>query len=655
MPTLPVQADESTQISAFHGPWLKPEPTDVPASQALLGINCEYEPGNVSTRFGFTPFWAIAKIVTSLFNWIKAPDLVSTDGNILVLYNKTDSKVQWAVNLSIPAASDLYTVTAEGISVTQGGNQLIIAAFTTQGTTAPIALGAAQARVVGVGGASVYVDKAFLGPLTTKPSLANSAGAGTVTAGLHSVGYVITTRNGFTGRLSPANILGTFDTTSNIIAAGSKKIDFSITATWPTEAEGIQIVMSTVDDPYKYFIVPGLNFAVPGGFLFTITTSIDISDVLLLATATDVTSNQFLLTQDNLGFGPFSPFKVLEYGFRTIYLTFDGTGSFAFYASEPDASQQLTEAYHKRKLPGWRLGTSAFVLRGILYVLGPAWTYAFEDNQGLPSTWPSPTLVDGTIGTPCVMGTTVSASNDWAAVVCVSGLYIFNGQYQDRPISYMVDPDWRRINWRAAQTIRIEDNKDKKEILLHVPLDGASIPTHQMMFDYSNGLDWESIQYSLWSDSAGYSPRGLCVFQNPSTSRMEFLQGAGVAGSIRRQMNGTDDTSPYTDDGAVIRFTWETAPQPDGVIGTMYSHRNGYVRANGQGLLYGTAYSLDRAIAVPWLEPIDLAESSGVEVYRQFYLNAERCSIRFTCGVDPGDFVQLSGYRHLFYFWAGRR
>lgn len=657
MAIIPQPPDLDATIEEFRGPWLRLEPTDVPASQALLATNCEFEPGNVATRFGFGPYWAINKIVTSLYNWVKAPDIISANGSYLVFYNATDGKVQWAVNLNAPTAADLFTVTCEGIDICQGGNQLIVASFSPTGTNVPIALGAAQARVIGIGGAAIYVDRAFEGPLTTAPVLTNS-GVGTVTAGLHSVGYVITTRNGFTGRLSPALVsTGTFDTSSNITAPGGQQITFSLTATFPVEAEGIQIFMSTVTNPFQYFLVPGLNFAVASG-PFTVTATIDISDTLLLNTAQDITSNQFLLTQDTMGFGPFNPFKVVEYGYRTCYLAIVGStggGIPAVYVSDPYASQQLTEQFNKLLLPGWKLITSAFVLRGILYVLGPNWTYAWEDNQGLPSTWPSPTLVDGSIGTPSVMGTLVNASNDWAAVAHISGLYIFNGQYQDRPVSYMVNPDWLRINWAACQTIRMADNKDKKQIVLNVPLDGALIPNYQMMFDYSDGLDWENIKYSLQVDSAGYQPRGLTVWQNPNTGRSEFLEGPGVAGKIRRQMNDTDDVQPYSDDGAVIQFAWETAPQPDGEIGTVFGFRNGDVRCTGQGLLEGTSYSLDRQIQVPWLLPIDLATVAGTEVLRQFYLAAERSSTRFTCGVNPGDFVILSGYRALYYRLADRR
>jgi hypothetical protein len=540
---------------------------------------------------------------------------------------------------------------AEGISVVSGGNQIFIAGFTST------AAGADQLRVVGVDGAAVNIDKAFLGPQTTKPTLGES-GSGSVTAGVHSVGYIITTRNGFTGAISPAVSAGTFDFTSQITASGGKQITFSLTITWPTEAASVQIVMSTTTNPFQLITVPGLGFNVPGGSSFPITATIDISDQQLELEGTDVTNNQYFLTQDTMGNGPFNPFKVVEYGPRTSYLTYDSNGSFAVYFSQGQNPQPLSEAFNKKKLPGFRKGTSAFVLRGVYYVLGPHWTFSFEDTNDLPALWASATLVDGEIGTLCVEGTMVNASGDWAAVASITGLYIFNGQYADKPISYMVDPDWRRINWNAAQTIRMSDNKDKKQILLSVPLDGATTPSHLMMFDYSDceGVpDWERVKYSLWN-LASYTPRALCVFQNPSTARMEFLIGKGTAGGVLRQMNQTDDTHPYADQtSSAIAFTYQIAPQPDGYIGNVLRHKGGYVRCQGSGVLSATSYSLDNQVAVPWSRPITLAANPGVDYFRQFIINGERCSVKFTCGTAAGDYVILSAYRHQYIEWSARR
>lgn len=648
---VPVAPQLESQISDFKGPWTRLDSGDVPAGQALAALNTEYDPSQCGERTGFASLFNANKAITSLFNWLKASDLVSTQGNYLVLYNATDGKVQWIPNLAAPALVDLFTVSAEAVDPSSSGNQLFLPTVSAASQTTPV--GAAQCRIVGIYSAATNVDKAFLGPITTKPTLSEIS-VGTVTAGSHFVGYIITTRNGYTGKICPVTSLGDIDLTSSITASGGKQIFFSLTVTWPAEAMSIQLVMTAVTNPFQYFVVPGAFYSVPGGGTTTVTATIDLSDAQLVNNTTDITDNQYFLTQDVVGAGPFSPFKVVVYGSRTVYVTYDVGGIFSLYISELENPQQLTEQFHKRRLPGFLKGTSAFVLRQNLYVLGPNWTFSFEDNCGLPATWATPVLVDGRLGTPSTMGVTVNASGDWAAVVHISGLYIFNGAYSDKPVSYMVDDQWRRINWAAAQTIRIADNHDKKQILVAVPLDAATTPTHLMMFDYSNGLDYLSVMFSLWNLS-GYNPRGLCVAQNVATSRAEFLLGRSTAGKILRQMNTTDDVAPWSDDGAAIDFEYEIGPQPDGAVGVVYGFTGMFVRATGSGVPTITSYSLDHAKSARWAKPITLAANPGVEYFRQFYLKAECCSTRFVLNGPAGSWMSLAGIRQKYYEYAQRR
>jgi hypothetical protein len=652
---VPVAPWQEADVTDFNGSWTRPDPTDVPPNRALLSLNAEYFPGQVSTRCGFAQLWNPNKIITSLFNWIKAADAVSAKGNYLLVYNKTDGKVQWATNMASPSLTDLFTVAADAVNASSSGNQLFLPTVDTSSQTTPV--GASQCRIVGIYGAAVNVDKAFLGPLSVKPTLTEPS-AGSVTAGLHFVGFLITTRNGYTGQICPiSGVTLQIDQTSVITSGGGKNISGSLSTTWPVEANTITIVMTATNNPYQYFTVPGAVYGVPGGSPFTINFTIDIPDTQLIADqSADVTSNQFLLSQSLAGAGPFSPWKVGMYGERAAYMTYDGNGVAALYFSDPANPQSLTEQFHKRHLPGFLQMTDFFVVGSTFYALGPNWTYKFQDNNGLPVTWEQPPLVDGSIGTPCFNGTTTSASGDWAAVVHTTGLYIFNGNYPDKPLSYMNDDQWRRINWAAAQTIRIVDNKDKKQILVLVPLDGSTVPNYLMCWDYSNGLDYMSIQYSLWNVS-GYNPRALTVWQNVSTLRHEFLLADSVAGPVLRQTNTTDDpaTWPFDQGANSIDFEFEVGPQPEGAVGHIYAFPAMYVRATGSGTPTVTSYSLDRTIAKQWTRPINLQQQPGKEYYRQFYLFSERCSTRFVSGVSAGDWMMLSGIKQCYYEYAARR
>jgi hypothetical protein len=652
---IPVQPYQETQLEDFRGPWSRLEATDVPPTQALTSLNAEYNPGQEATRNGFAALWNPAKAITSLFNWVKASDGVSLAGNYLILNNATDGKVQWVTNVVAPALIDLFTVSAEAVDPASSGNQLFLPTLNATNQFTPV--GAAQCRIVGIYVAATQVDKAFLGPSTVKPVLAN-ANVGSITAGSHFVGYVITTRNGYTGKINPVLSDGaTPDQSSSIIAPGGKQITVSITETWPAEATSVTLIMTATTNPFQFFQIPGAVYGVPGGSPFTINAIIDISDAQLINNTNDLTNNQFFLTQTIAGAGPFSPWKVAIYGGRTVYMTYDGNGTAAIYISEIDNPQQLTEQFHKKRLPGFLKMASMFVLGRSLYVLGTNWTYSFQDNRGLPSTWSPAALTDGAIGTPSSMGVTVTASGDWSAVVHISGLYIFRGRYDDKPLSYYVDDQWRRINFAVPQVIRIADNHDKKQLLVAVPLDGATTPTHLMMFDYSDGLDYQAVKFSLWN-LFGFNPRALCVFMNGSTGRQEFLIGKATAGKVLRQMNTTDDMSglgPWTDDGAAINHLYEIGPQPTGAVGMLFQFVGMFLRVKGRGVMTAISYSLDHAKSVPWTKPITLLANPGVEIWRQFKLNAERCSTSFSTGAQAGDYMILSGIRQKFYQWAQRR
>jgi hypothetical protein len=246
----------------------------------------------------------------------------------------------------------------------------------------------------------------------------------------------------------------------------------------------------------------------------------------------------------------------------------------------------------------------------------------------------------------------------------VSGLYIFTGQYQDPPLTFMIDPDWKRINWAAAQTIRISDNKDQKELLLAVPLDEATTPSHLMMFDYTDGLDYQSVRYSLWDiANTGMTPRGLVAYQNDTTKRIEFLLSDGAAGPVLRQKNIQDDGAAWPYDykvgaapnQAAINFQWECAPQPQGQVGRVMAHVGAFTRARGSGVPVIRSYGVDRVKSVQWSKAIQLSNNPGQDYWRQFYLTSERCSTRFVSGVNPGDWMVIAGVRHRFFEWAIRR
>ncbi len=611
---------DHVQVADFGGPWPRLEASDVPIEQSLLALNCEYNPGQVGTRRGFKQVWNPNEPMNSMFDW------VSSNGNYLIYYNATSGKVRLVDNLASPSPADLYTQAgAAGASITSNGTRVFIAHFD------PSSAGVGQCRVVGKYGASINTDKAFLGPLTVKPTLVDT-GTGSVTAGVKRVGYILQTRNGYVGKLSPTTSGGTFDITSTVTATGGKTITFAITTTWPTESAVLYPIMTTSDNLDRYFIVPGLSYATPGGTSWAISATIDISDADLASTGTDVTDNLQLLTQDVSGNGPFSPFHVGEFGLRTTYLT-EITGISQAYVSDASAAQKITADRNVVYLPGFRQMKGQFSLGKVWYVLGPHWTYAFEDSSEFPVNWAEPRSVDGSIGVPAPRCVTVNASQGFAWVAHQTGLWLFSGgAYQTRPISYYYEPDWKRIKWSAAATIQVIDNKDKQQVYVLAPLDSATQPSHILMFDYSNGTDPDKVKPSTWN-IVGYAPGCGCIVENPTTKLLELWLGNSAAGAVGRQMNSAD-TSQYADfTTGAIDWQFETALMP-GLnldLGRVYHHYATQTRVQGVGTFSGTAYGIDRTKSVAWPTGITLSALPG-QVYTKRYprLRSESVSYRFT-------------------------
>jgi len=631
---------QQTTIQQFGGAWLRGDVSDIPPGQALLCLNSEFNQGQAQHRFGFAQFWNPNETITSMVNWIF--QTTGVRANYLVYYNPSTGNMQVVRDLLSISPQTMYTQAgAVGASITSGGTFLFLATYDANGN------GVGQCRVASQYVAALNTDIAFQGPLTAVPTVSNS-GTGSVTAGIHNFGYILQTRNGFVGRISPVS--GSTFVPVALNAAGGKQVSFSVTTTWPADANIVYPVMSTVNNPNRYFLVPGQSFLVPPGLSFTASFTIDITDADLASTGTDVTNNQLLFTQDTSGNGPFSPNFVAVYGPRTVYHTVIGSVPQA-YASEPDNPQYITADQHVLYLPGFKAMSSSFSLNNIYYVLGPHWTYAFQDTGDTPVNWPSAQLIDGNIGTPSVHGTTVNSSRGFAWVCDVTGLYTFQGgRYSTLAVSYMVEPDWKRINWSgAAQTVQVVDNSDKRECMVFVPLDGATTPSHMMMFDYTDDITADKVKYSLWN-IVSYNPGSGCIVQNPTTGLLELWIGKSSNGAVGRQMNSADG-SPYADfSSSAINWQYETALLPglNEHIGNIYHHYADQVRATGSGTLNATIYGLDRTKSVAWTPGVTLSNTPGGAYTKRYpRLRSESASIRFTMNV-ANQHVVLSALDHFY-------
>ncbi len=649
---------EPTTISAFRGPWLRIDLTDIPPDIALLSKNAEYNVNQVQKRTGWNSIWAAGEAITAMFNWVKNQEAqLAPTGSALAYYSATSNKIRIIPDLLTPAPIDLYTQAAYAAIFASGGERL----FATTWNPGPIGpVGVGQMRVIGIDGFfQLAVDRAFFGISSYTPVAVNYtlSGPGTVTAGTHRIVYVIQSRTGFTGGLCPT--AGGVLQPVSIVAPGGEQIQVTFTNAWPPEVEVISVAMSPVTNPNRFFLVDGASFAVPpGGAPFSFPVIIN-GDDQALQSGSEVTDNQLLLTTDENGNGPFSVTDVFEYSQRMGYVvdvpSIATTGATsAVYFSEPNDPQHITADQHIVTLPGYRKINAAFVIRNVCYLLGPFWTYAVHDTGDVPVLWPAPALVDGQIGCPCSqLAVTVNYAAGFAWVVSRRGLECFAaGQYGPRPISYYVDNEWQRINFAGAgHTIQISDDTVRQEVLLIVPLDGATTPTHVMVFNYARGISPQTIDYSLWNIADMATLGAITMVRNPTSTINEPWASRLDPGNVKRHMFAAEaGSSSDSDSGSpgvpvAIDFVYRTGlfPNADLAMGQIWKGQKIQVRVSGGGTLNSTARTLDQVRSAP-LRPITLAANPGLEYTRSFPagFNSEGFSIEFEENTTAGR-VTMSG------------
>lgn len=638
-------------LTQFRGPNLLVDEEDVRPFEALSANNVEYLAGQVRTRRGFGEVWNPAKAITALYNWLQ-----STRNYLMYFHSGTT-----VVRRDLSSSSDENIITglaANGMVCAQAGHRLYMAFFNSSG------LGATEGRCWdgNFTGAVPNVEKCFTAPLAcpAEVGIATSEPAvGLITAGVHRIGVIFTTKNGYEVKpvyLDGANYI-------SLTATGSKngRVVMTPVGTWPNWCSSAQIIMTTASNLETYYKVPGATAAVGGGGPVAVTIDFSISDTTLAGEAEEATEYFNLLTQ-TAGTGPFSPFIVLGYNNRMVYITDilapDAmTRTSCAYISNMYAPQWITTAKHLLNLPEFRQISAAFTLGGSLYLLGPSWTYAVSDSTDYPVKWAPPQLVDSRIGSPFIRGVCPNASRNWVWVADQSGLYCYRGgAYSIVPASDKQEPDWLRINFGAPpETLRVIDNAADNMVLVLAPLDGAVQPTHILAWDYQDGVTPDRIKYcGAWAIGGGYLPGDLEIVQAYSTKRKELWMAPFTAGKVLRQKYEPADAlaTIYHDDGNGYESYYQLCVS--GVLPAPTTHVGDHLRVRGTGMLGVVASTLD-GVRSRTCRNIVLGTTPGKEELVLYDLQSEAARLRVSNGEVAGAYFILSSLLHYMTPWMGGR
>ena len=636
-------------IEQFNGSITRLDPYAVPISNGLLSQNCSYLRGEVSTRLGHsTVVNETYGQTVSMENWYFI--FSTSQVSVALFYAPSVGIVGWQLLVSSYTSTLITQHSAAGASMVIDGQRLYAAFYGATGT-----IGFAQGQVYGW---NVGADPLFAAPITIQPTITQPT-TGNVTPGVHYIGYLTTTRNGYTGILQPVDpVTGQFKPVA-VTASGSKNLNFAFSGALPAYLVGgsYQIVMTTVANPNRYYTVPAQGGQ--GQIFSSFNTSFTISDNDLAATGTDVTANMNLLTSSVGGVPPFLPSAIFSYSSRLGYCTVDSAGFPVVYISDQNNYQFITADQHAIYLESREQIIQGFSLRGVCYLASTHSFFAVSDNGDVPVSWTPPQRVDGSIGILAPNCVYANPSLGYALVAAPRGFYLFQGGiFPPLPLSYYNDSDWQRINWAHAVRVKIIDDQLNKRFIVIAPLDGASNPTHQLKFDYTEGDQPETIKYSL-DQIDGYAVGSGTVIFNTNTEKPEVWYSPNATGYIIRQNDGSE-ANPYRDvntagTATAIPFLYETSlvPRDQDNAQTLHNFSGAHFRARGNGQMTITAFSLDHQASVtPNQSPLTLATTPGQErLVRWRLANQEQQSIQF--GTNAIDAYAIVSLIRVYYTNAG--
>lgn len=552
--------------------------------RASFSQNARVAPGIVGSRPGTSAVVAsTGKVSGLLFNWVTPTGsniVLFLDNGVLRVYPQGGS------------ASNLLT----GLSTTRAPvfADLDVWAYITGYDTS--GNGTMQVQIYD----GTNLDKAFRAPITLTAATATDGGTGYCTEGTHFIGFVYQNRTGFAG-VPTTKVSGT--AISVTLNAGLRQINVSVTL--PALADGggnaaLFLLMTRADNPNLWYFMPTDSqtgaigeVAVPLNTPATLNFVANLSDEDMAdELAGDTASQNFLLlTQDGSGNGPFNPSFVVPYGTRMCY----GVGP-NVYISDQNDPQHLTGDQHVVTTPNRRNVAFAFPVPGgtDLYLTGDRWTSRVSDNQDVPATWATPIQVSDALGAPFPSCVCYRTRGNYAWIATEGGVYRFFGEYEERPVTYLVGDQWTRVNWTAAYSIIVVDDVVNLRLYVAVPLDGATEPNGLFVIDYTNGLTFDQVDISLdIFNPASFS--GLGVVKEAATDISNIWIGPSAAGHIAHF-----DSTTRNDQGHAINSFWES-----GLIRGVSDFNSRMIRVGaldiwvrGNGTLLTTVYGPDKTTSV---------------------------------------------------------
>ena len=334
------------------------------------------------------------------------------------------------------------------------------------------------------------------GPISG-PTLAQ-VNPGIVYAGIHGVAVSFQYRNGFISKPSPIAYItstGTNDIeVSGIAIGGSAVVGRVIFMTQANQTELFYVPLGTIND--------------------NTTTTFTINSVDTALTASADYLNDILPNIPSCS-------SMRFYNGRLIYIGLDTTSNTApdqvlvsgapvnsggAAQINPETVDLVTGVVNMPEDFGINTTNTGMVLRGVLYLCKPFGTYGTQDNGNDPGTWPL-NVIDTALGSYdtgiSLFNTAFSGQDtlDQCFIITSRGLMLFNGQYQDPPLSYKIEGYWQNFTISNFYKCKIAHDINLKRVYLifwYYSSQNTVINSSLFMMDYTEGLDAHNVKWSTW-------------------------------------------------------------------------------------------------------------------------------------------------------------
>ena len=636
-----------TEINGPRGMWSLNAARRKGAPQRATSCqNARFSPGIAKTRPGTSALYAsMGKVTGPLFNWFSPSEVnwvLYQDGTTVTAYNQATST----------ATPLLAGVSSRASSFADVDVWSFFCGYSTAGA------GTQQVRIWD----GVNVDKAFGSAPVLTSCTAVDGGAGQCTSGKHNIGFVYQNRDGFQ-TVPSTKVSGT--QVSVTLNAGMRKVNIAVTlpalldgGTNPTGASATLFLIATpAGDLNDWYFIPTaispsasvIQQPVPYNTIATLNFVLDLGDGDIYASA-DPANTQFLwMTQDGSGVGPITPSFVVAYGTRMCY----GCGS-TLYVSQQNNPQQITADQHAIVMPNQRVIQAAFPLPGgtDLFLSGDRWTARITDNSDVPATWSEPVGISKALGVALPNLICQQSSGGHVFIVTERGVEFFDGQFAQKPLTYLCSDVWASVNWAANYAIQIVDDPMEFKLYVGVPTGVSTEPNALWVIDYQNGLTFDSCDISIDVFPASFSALG--VIKEIASGENNLWIGPSAAGNMVHF-----DSSTTEDSRVAINSWWQSglargAELPSKMIRVGAAD----LWIEGAGTLRTTWAALDGGgVALSWETLTDSQWTSltdaqwvtlndGVSAVKPLLLSAQ--GVPSALGVSPGiEYMQSFDLAHI--------